>query len=97
MVVFSLIGLMLLFFSTIVLFVVYSGIFTRIEVGAGKPPVLNFTVAYKYGRGPYKDTAHLFTEVTSIAPKLRCVGFYYDDPNQVRPVITLALFTQKLG
>ena len=76
--------LTVLLFLTVFFYVIYSGLLDSVQVGAGKSPIKNVEVAYKFGRGPYRDTGSVFTEVTSIAPKLRCLGIYYDDPNQVR-------------
>ncbi len=79
----GLIALIILVLLTLFGVLLYSGLITKITVGAGKPPIENVTIAYKFGRGPYKNTGELFTEVTSIAPQQRCIGIYYDDPQQV--------------
>jgi len=63
---------------------VYSGLLHQIEIGVGKPPISNVTVAYKFDRGPYNNCGHLFCEALSLAPKLRTIGVYYDDPDKVR-------------
>ena len=55
----------------------------NVVVGAGNPPIKKTMIAYKFGKGPYKDTGATFTEVTSIAPSNRSIGIYYDDPYQV--------------
>ena len=76
-------ALILLILITIFGFVVYSGLFATIIPGAGPPPIKNVKIAYKFGRGPYKNVGPIFTEVCSLAPRLRCVGIYYDDPKRV--------------
>uniref|UniRef100_UPI00398ED69C testis-expressed protein 264 homolog n=1 Tax=Pristiophorus japonicus TaxID=55135 RepID=UPI00398ED69C len=61
----------------------YSGLLSEVTVRSGSPPVRALTLAYKYKQGPYREVGRLFTESTSIAPKLRSIGIYYDDPKQV--------------
>jgi len=81
-----LVGILFLAFLLILtLFVLiwYSCLLDNISVGAGPPPYGELTVMYKFGRGPYKDVGVTFTEVTSIAPRNKCFGIYYDDPKQV--------------
>ncbi|XP_048404079.2 testis-expressed protein 264 homolog [Stegostoma tigrinum] len=60
----------------------YSGLLSEVTVRSGPPPVGAFTVAYKYKQGPYREAGRLFTEITSIAPKLSSIGIYYDNPQQ---------------
>ena len=79
----SIAALIVIMFCTIIAFVLYSGLFTSIVIGAGSPPIQKVTIAYKFGKGPYKDTGANFTEVTSIAPNHKNIGIYYDDPYQV--------------
>ncbi|XP_051874844.1 testis-expressed protein 264 homolog isoform X2 [Pristis pectinata] len=68
---------------TLLALALYSGLLAKVSVRSGPPPIGALTVAYKYKQGPYREAAHLFTEITSIAPKLNCIGIYYDDPQQV--------------
>ncbi|XP_067855109.1 testis-expressed protein 264 homolog [Heptranchias perlo] len=72
----------LLLFSLLAL-VLYSGLLSEVSVRSGPPPVRSLTLAYKYRQGPYREVGRLFTESTSIAPKLSSIGVYYDDPKQV--------------
>eukprot|EP00061_Rhincodon_typus_P006136 g26446.t1 len=60
----------------------YSGLLSEVTVRSGPPPFGAFTVAYKYKQGPYREAGRLFTEITSIAPKLSSIGIYYDNPKQ---------------
>ena len=76
-------SLFIMLLGTIFLLISYSGLFDGVRVGTGAPLVGSMKVVYKYGMGPTKDMGPLFTEVTSIAPKLKCFGIYYDDPLQV--------------
>ena len=76
---------------TIFVFVVYSGLFSEIKVGVGTPPIKSATILYKFGKGSYKNTGGVFTEVTSIAPKMKSFGIYYDDPEQVGNVMGLII------
>lgn len=67
-------------------FLSYCGLFAPIDIKAEKPPFKELQVAYKFCRGSYKNSGALFTEVHSIAPSLKCIGVYYDDPNEVEPL-----------
>jgi len=80
---YCLIALLILFFLSIAYFFVYSGLFASIEVKAQRPTFGNLRIAYKFARGSYKNAGHLFTEAHSIAPELKTLGIYYDDPQQV--------------
>jgi len=79
----AILAMTLLILLTLFGVAVYSGLFYDIQCGVGKPPISNVTVAYKFARGPYSNCGSLFTEATSLAPKLRCIGLYYDDPYAV--------------
>ncbi|KAL3853551.1 hypothetical protein ACJMK2_017086 [Sinanodonta woodiana] len=73
----------LLLIFTISYLIAYLGLFETVEVGAGKPPIGKAVVLYKYGRGPYKECGHMFTDVCRLAPNCRPVGIYYDDPKVI--------------
>ncbi|XP_062401718.1 testis-expressed protein 264 [Sardina pilchardus] len=75
--------LVLCLIATIVLFVLYSGLFSVIDIRTGSPPIKKITIAYKFKEGPYKDCGASFTEACSIGPKLSNIGVFYDDPKQV--------------
>lgn len=66
-----------------VFYILYSGLLSDIQILAGCPPIKKITFAYKFKRGPYKDCGQLFKESHSIAPRLSCVGVFYDDPKEV--------------
>ncbi|KAI5093682.1 testis-expressed protein 264-like isoform X1 [Silurus meridionalis] len=72
--------LLLLSFSV---YVVYSGLLTKIHISTGSSPVKSITVAYKYREGPYRESGLLFAESCKIAPELPTVGVFYDDPKKV--------------
>ncbi|XP_049632661.1 testis-expressed protein 264 [Suncus etruscus] len=76
-------GLLLLLLLTLLAFMGYSGLLAEVRVSAGSPPIHNVTVAYKYHKGSYGETGPLFTESCSIAPKLRSIAVYYDNPHMV--------------
>lgn len=65
-------------------FLLYSGLLADVDVKTGPPPIRNVTIAYKFKEGPYKESGAAFTETCSIAPKLRTIALFYDDPKQVR-------------
>lgn len=64
-------------------YVMYSGLFSEINIRTGAPPMRNITIAYKFKQGPYKDCGALFTECSKLDPKLSTVGVFYDDPKKV--------------
>lgn len=65
-------------------FVFYTGLLSQVVVRTGPPPVKQLTIAYKLKKGSYRDCGSAFTESCSIAPHLRSIALYYDNPNQVR-------------
>ena len=75
--------MLLLLCLTIIALLYVSGIVSPIDVGAGTPPIGKATIAYKFGRGPYKNAGNLFNDVTKYAPEFKCLGIYYDDPKVV--------------
>ncbi|CAN7989412.1 unnamed protein product [Ixodes hexagonus] len=79
----GIIVVLILLLLSIVAFLGYCGLFAPIDIKAEKPPFKDLQVAYKFCRGSYKNSGALFTEVHSIAPSLKCIGVYYDDPNEV--------------
>ncbi|KAI4895722.1 hypothetical protein NFI96_019885, partial [Prochilodus magdalenae] len=79
----SLIGVLVVcLILTLVGFVFYSGLLSEVDIRTGSPPVKKITIAYKFKKGSYRECGADFTESYSIAPNLRTVGVYYDDPNQ---------------
>ncbi|KAK3103326.1 hypothetical protein FSP39_018508, partial [Pinctada imbricata] len=63
-----------------------SGIFHRVEIGTGKPPIGRVVIAYKFTKGPYKEAGHMFTELMKYTPNgYKTLGIYYDDPKLVEP------------
>lgn len=69
--------------GTILLFVSFCGWFEEVDVGAGKPPIGAVVIAYKFAKGPYKNSGPLFFEAAKLAPDNKAIGIYYDDPNNV--------------
>lgn len=67
---------------TIAVFVLYSGLLSEIVIKTGPPPIKNVTIAYKFKEGAYKDCGAAYSETYSLAPKLRTIGVFYDDPQQ---------------
>ncbi|XP_060775531.1 testis-expressed protein 264 homolog [Neoarius graeffei] len=63
-------------------FVFYTGLLSQVVVRTGPPPVKQLTIAYKLKKGSYRDCGSAFTESCSIAPHLRSIALYYDNPNQ---------------
>ena len=77
------IGLAVLIVVTLLVFLGHLGLFSEVQVKTGAPPFQQLTICYKFNRGPYKGCGHLFTEIYSIAPELKTIGLYYDDPEAV--------------
>lgn len=82
----GIIVVLILLVLTLLGFLSYCGLFAPIDIKAEKPPFKELQVAYKFCRGSYKNSGALFTEAHSIAPSLKCIGVYYDDPNEVEPL-----------
>ncbi|KAM6169368.1 testis-expressed protein 264 [Rhynchocyon petersi] len=78
-------ALTLLLLLTLLAFIGYSGLLAEVTVSAGSPPIGNITMAYKFHKGSYGKTGHLFNESCSVSPKLRSVAVYYDNPRMVPP------------
>lgn len=74
---------LLLCLVTLLVYIVYSGLLSDIIIITGSPPIKKITFAYKFIVGPYKNCGHVFTESHEIAPKLPCLGVFYDDPTEV--------------
>lgn len=81
------VALLIPFLACLVALLVHSGLFTHVGVSTGKPPIGKAYLAYKDGTGPYSGVGSTFSESTSIAPNLKQIGIYYDDPAKVCLVI----------
>jgi hypothetical protein len=75
-----LIAVFFLFVSTLMSYLIYSGLFTRVEVQTCEMPYGPMVVAYKTRTGPYRTAGELFTESYCLLPNRQQVGIYYDDP-----------------
>lgn len=81
----------LFFLITLAYFVVYSGLFHKIDICVGPPPKNALgayggpsKIAYKYHTGAYSKCGSFFTEVcTLVNCQLPSCGVYYDDPTKV--------------
>ncbi|XP_053648684.1 testis-expressed protein 264 homolog isoform X2 [Cherax quadricarinatus] len=72
--------LILLVVATIIGLLVHSGLFIPVDVKTCKPNIGEVYIAYKFARGPYKESGTLFTQVHTLLPEYRTIGVYYDDP-----------------
>ncbi|XP_045617234.1 testis-expressed protein 264 isoform X2 [Procambarus clarkii] len=72
--------LIVLAVATVIGLLVHSGLFIPVEVKACKPDIGEVHIAYKFARGPYKESGALFTQVHTLLPEYRTIGVYYDDP-----------------
>ncbi|XP_054707731.1 testis-expressed protein 264 homolog [Uloborus diversus] len=75
--------LLILILLTIVALLWHSGYFLPVDVKTCKPPFDELEVAYKFVRGSHKDCSMLYAEAHGLAPQLRCIGVYYDNPREV--------------
>ncbi|KAL5014407.1 hypothetical protein ScPMuIL_008677 [Solemya velum] len=64
-------------------FLAYSGLFTSVNIGTGRPPIGEVIVAYKFSTGPYERSEKLFREFMKIDDKRTTLGIYYDNPDEV--------------
>ncbi|RVE73120.1 hypothetical protein OJAV_G00047220 [Oryzias javanicus] len=64
-------------------YVVYSGLFTKVTVRTGCPPIKRITFAYKFTVGAYRNCGPLYWEASKLGPKLPLIGVFYSDPNKV--------------
>nr|ACO12595.1 Testis-expressed sequence 264 protein precursor [Lepeophtheirus salmonis] len=83
---FLVLGLLLACLVALYLYAVYSGLSHRIAVGTKEPDVFGekgLVVAYKTGKGPFKECGSLFSEAYSLLPTNNTIGLYYDDPESV--------------
>jgi len=90
-----LIGLLLALVVALLFYLFQSGVFRNITVETKAGPYGEMTVAYKTGKGPYKNTAKVHSEILSLLGEeddggkvdydkcLPHVGIYYDDPESV--------------
>ena len=64
-------------------YLIYSGIFHRVTVDTKPAPFGELVIAYKTGKGAYKNTASIFGQAHALLPGHLCIGIYYDDPESV--------------
>ena len=62
---------------------VHAGYFSDIRIRTSTPLSLPGRIAYKLYRGSYSNAGAAFKELAAVAPHLKTVGIYYDDPNKV--------------
>ncbi|XP_066948062.1 testis-expressed protein 264 homolog isoform X2 [Macrobrachium rosenbergii] len=77
--------LILLVVATVTGLLIHSGLLTTVEVKTCKPDIGEIKIAYKFARGPYKESGMLYTQVHTLLPQYRTVGVYYDDPKTKQP------------
>lgn len=81
--------LLVLVAASIFVLLIFSGLFSSINVETSKPPIGEVCIAYKDGTGPYSGVGSNFSECTSIAPDLKVIGLYYDDPKTVSNLLQI--------
>ena len=74
-----------LLFSTIFIYLVFSGLLYSVTVSTSDTKYGPITFAYKTHTGPYKNVGEIFTESFCLVPDREQLGIYYDDPEGVSP------------
>ena len=80
---FIIVGVLL--FSTIFIYLVFSGLLYSVTVSTSDTKYGPITFAYKTHTGPYKNVGEIFTESFCLVPDREQLGIYYDDPEGVSP------------
>ena len=62
----------------------HAGYFSDIRIRTSTPLSLPGRVAYKLYKGSYSNAGAAFKELDLVAPHLKTVGIYYDDPHKVQ-------------
>ncbi|KAK7082695.1 hypothetical protein SK128_019491 [Halocaridina rubra] len=81
----GLLFLILIVIATVTFLLIHSGLLTTVEVKTCKPDIGEIKIAYKFARGPYKESGTLYTQVHTLLPEYRTLGVYYDDPKTKQP------------
>jgi len=68
---------------TLLLYLIVSGLFAKIEIKTGESKYGPMVIAYKTQVGPYKQAGQLFTDSYCLLPHRVQIGIYYDDPEAV--------------
>ncbi|XP_071541146.1 testis-expressed protein 264 homolog isoform X3 [Panulirus ornatus] len=79
------IALIALVVGVVIALLVHAGLFSPVDVKTCKPEIGEIQIAYKFARGPYRESGMLFTEVHTLLPEYRTLGVYYDDPRTKQP------------
>lgn len=79
------IALIALVVGVVITLLVHAGLFSPVDVKTCKPEIGEIQIAYKFARGPYRESGMLFTEVHTLLPEYRTLGVYYDDPRTKQP------------
>ena len=69
------------------LILTHAGFFYTLRLRMVPPPVLPLNVAYILKTGPYKNSGAEFKKLSTLAPKTKLFGIYYDDPDMVNYLI----------
>ena len=74
----------ILLIITLLLYLLYSGLWTSVIVSTSETEYGPLTMAYKTVTGPYKNSGEVFTESFCLLPDREQIGIYYDDPEGVQ-------------
>lgn len=81
------VGLLLLIALSLFVLFIFSGLLASVVVKTSSPPIGEVYIAYKDGTGHYSGVGSNFFESTSIAPDLRQIGLYFDEPGTVSDTV----------
>ena len=82
-------------FLAVLVYLHRSGLFRSIVIEEfADSPYPAARVFYKFSTGDYKNCGKFFWETASLAPTLKCIGIYYDDPRDVSSTALMYLFLQ---
>ena len=69
----------------LLVFLIYSGLFTSINISVKPPPIKGGAYLYKFYQQHYRLAGEAYREVLKFPTKEhQCLGIYYDDPKKVK-------------
>ncbi|KAI8497537.1 hypothetical protein Bbelb_248430 [Branchiostoma belcheri] len=79
------VGLVVAVAVVALVYAIHSGLFHKVTVTTGAPPIGKFLGAYRDYRGPYRESGQTFRALGAVCPDRKCFGIWYDDPDTVPP------------
>lgn len=85
---FYLVVVLVIIIAVLLLLLTHAGFFYTLRIRTVRPPVLPHHIAYTLRTGAYKNVGPVFRKLSTLAPKTKLFGIYYDDPNTVSHVLS---------